>query len=89
MVMTTDHIRVVLAAVEAQPAGSTSELLIEGEQIPPKSDLDEAARYCIDSGYIELWTTPDRFGGSTVWLVKRLTATGHNKLRSLRGQEPL
>ena len=89
MMLTKDDIRTILAAVEAQSAGSTSELLIEGEQIPPKGDLDEAARYCVDSRYIELWTKPDRFGGSTVWLVRRLTAAGHDKLRSLRGQEPL
>ena len=56
-----------------------------------RADLDEALQYCLERGYIELWNgeSPDRFGGRKKWLVKRLTASGHDKLRELRGQKPL
>ena len=88
--MTRDLIETILKAAEGLPPGNAREMLVNGETILKGSDLEEAAYYCRDSGYIELWDdNPNRFGGTTSWLVKRLTASGHNKLRELRGQEPL
>lgn len=89
MVMTRDLIRLVLSAAEAQTARTPTELHVNNGPIPADSDLDEAARYCVDRGYIELWAKPDLFGGGTKWMVKRMTADGHDKLRELRGEDPL
>ncbi len=91
MTMTTDLIILVLGAAERQtPNSGMHELDLSGVQVA-KEDLDEALLYCLERGYIELWNgdSPDRFGGRKQWLVKRLTASGHDKLRALRGQAPL
>ena len=88
--MMRDLVKRVLTAAEALPPGSAQELLVEGETIAVGSELEEAAYYCRERSYIELWdSTPQRFGGGSAWLVRRLTALGHDKLRELRGQQPL
>ena len=90
MVMTRDLILKILMAVEAQESGhGVTDLLVDGESIETGSKTDEAARYCSEHNLIELWDKPERFGGKNIWIVKRLTAFGHDKLRELRGQDPL
>ena len=91
MTMTTDLILLVLRATEQQtPNDGIHDLDFSDVQVT-RADLDEALQYCLERGYIELWNgeSPDRFGGRKKWLVKRLTASGHDKLRELRGQKPL
>ena len=91
MTMTPDLVCLVLSATERQtPNGGIHELDLSHAQVKPE-DRDEALQYCLERGYIELWNgeSSERFGGRKQWMVKRLTATGHDKLRALRGQAPL
>ena len=53
-------------------------------------EVNEHIHLCMESGYLEVEQgSGPKFGDGEIWLVKRLTARGHNKLRSLRGQDPL
>ena len=90
MTMTQDLILLVLDAAERQTTnGGIRELDLGHAQVTPE-DRDEALQHCLERGYIELWNgeSPERFGGRREWLVKRLTASGRDKLRSLRGLPP-
>ena len=82
--MAPDLLRSVLrAAAKRTPANVAPDIGIDGELVGESaSALDATLRYCYERGYIELWETPERFGGRSEWLVKHLTANGHNKLRS-------
>ena len=86
MVMTRNLIQTILEAVEcSQDNGS---IQINGELIQPGSDAEHAAYYCLDRKYLVVT------GNSTElpprnWIVKRLTADGHDKLRELRKEPPL
>ena len=83
--MTRDIILHVLALAERQtPNSEMHELDLSNANGKPE-DLDEALRYCLERHYIELWN----IGWCDQWMVKRLTADGHDKLRALRGQKPL
>ena len=91
MTMTTDLTILVLGAAERQtPNSGMHELDLSSVKVT-KEDLDEALLCCLERGYIELWNgeSPERFCGRKQWMVKRLTAAGHDKLRALRGQAPL
>jgi len=86
MVMTRDLIRAVLEAAEGSSADAC--LQIEGELIKLGSDAEHAAYYCLERQYIVL---TDKTANLTPrhWVVQRLTADGHDKLRALRGEDPL
>lgn len=86
MVMTRDLIRAVLEAAEMSTGDAC--LQIDGELIKPGSDAEHAAFYCLERQYIVLTDkTADLVPRH--WVVRRLTADGHDKLRSLRGETPL
>ena len=53
-------------------------------------EVNEHIHLCVEAGYIHVDKgSGPQFGGGETWYVERLTACGHNKVRSLRGQEPL
>ena len=90
MVITRDILRIVLTAIETRTPTQTAEEFVIDEAGIDATDLQETMAYCHERSYIELHTSPERFGTSRPqWLIKRLTASGRDKLRSLRGQEPL
>ena len=90
MVITRDLLRIVLTAIETRTPTQTAEEFVIDEAGINATDLQETLAYCYERGYIELHASPERFSTSRQqWLIERLTASGRDKLRSLRGQEPL
>ena len=90
MVITRDLLRIVLTAVETRTPTQIAEEFVIDESGIDAADLQETIAYCHERSYIELHASPERFSTSrSQWLIKRLTASGRDKLRSLRGQEPL
>ena len=79
--------KVMCAAERQVRSGSPVELSIEW---PVADEVNEHIHLCVEAGYIHVDKgSGPQFGGGETWYVERLTACGHNKVRSLRGQEPL